>query len=147
MSIYKHLGVAQCDLNGVQLAEYPNIKTASEITGISYASISQALGGRAKTGAGFIWKRTTAEAYKNARDIDNPWFKKPVVMYDRNGNKVAEFESVKAAHAASGESCITICHAARRGRFAKKPTRKGHKWQYKCLAAIIDEMNKYNNYF
>lgn len=99
--------VVQYNRQGKRLEEFPSIKRASEASGAFSSSISACCSGRNKTAGGYIWRYANDEL-----GTISPYRKgSPVVQYDLQGQKRAEFGSIKEASDVTGvcDSNISAC--------------------------------------
>lgn len=117
--------VLQFSPQGKFLAEYRSAHVADDITGINYSSICACCRREQKIANGYQWR------YKDdAKDIQqvNDFIHKQVgiIQYDINGNKIAEFSSLKEASEKTGISKPIICKVCK----GKGKTAGGYRWAY-----------------
>lgn len=53
--------VEQYEINGKKITSFLSMKDASDITGVSYSSITKCASGKIKTGGGYVWKYAEVE--------------------------------------------------------------------------------------
>lgn len=119
--------VSQYSLGGEKLNEFRSVKDAAESVGGSFKVISANCNGKKRTAYGYVWRFAddgfflrdckTGGAHKKA---------KRTVAYDKNGEKIAEFESAYSASKITGikkQNIVACCNK-------KVKTAGGYEWQY-----------------
>lgn len=118
--------ICQFTLNGVLVAKYKSLVNAMEETGIDIRQISGCCTGIQKSAHGFIWRFDNDDL-----DIENIKYEvkrfTPVVQFTKDGEFVAEFNSIKEASEATGAHKTTISGCCK-GQYK---TAGGFKWRYK----------------
>lgn len=124
-----HIGqpVELYDLNGKYIREYPNITEAAKDINISRNTIYGILYGNRLSAKGYQFKLKKDTTTQISKYSNNQGGKIPIIQYNKEGQKIQEWES--AAHAARilkiDASSITKCLKG------KLKTCGGFKWQYK----------------
>lgn len=118
--------VCQYDTNGKLLNYFQSIEQASKATGVSKATISQALCGTRKHGGQFQWCYYKDRNEKDGHVIFNFNGEKAVIQFDLNGQELCRFNSAKEAANRVG------CDASGIGKVCKgkRKTCGGFKWRY-----------------
>lgn len=124
--------VCQYDLNGNLIAEFESVSDASQKTNINECNIIRCCNHSQVTTAGFVFRfaddfspvtvNYKHKTFKSGEDPKN----KPVAQFDKDGNLIAVFKSMKeASEAVSGhQSNITfVCNGQRK-------TAYGYVWRY-----------------
>lgn len=126
--------VYQYNLNGELIQEFTSISEASRLTGLDKTAISHSANNKEKvlTAGGFLWskEKNNEEILEKIINYNNRYNdrKKKIQQYDKEGNFIAEFESVTAAAKAIGkESCRSSIAKVCQG---KLQTSCGFIWKY-----------------
>ena len=118
--------VAQYNKQGHLLAKFDSIKEASIATGVISTGISNCILGSSLSSGGFVWKQDDGDIDDAINKYVSPTHK-PVVCYDKTGQKIKEYDSIANAsrelNIASGS--ISCCC---KGRLKSAG---GYVWIYK----------------
>ena len=117
--------VDQYDIYGNYIQTFISEKEASQITGISYKSLNQAIIGKSKTAGGFQWKKHDDD--NQLSTVQNLYCNKSIYQIDKNTNQIiATYKNAAEASRATNISSICIrnvCHN-------KSQTAGGYIWKY-----------------
>lgn len=125
--------VAQYDFDGNLVNIYDSITIASEKTGINDSSISSVCHNKRQSAGGYYWRfvnnneiiNSKIDLQINIRAIEESK-PKSVIQYDKNGNVVAKYNSIREASKLTGivlSSIVETCKGKRR-------TAGGYIWRY-----------------
>lgn len=124
--------ISKYDKNGYYIESFRSIYAAGMETGIEQSGICMCAKGKLKTSGGFIWRyglseeRLGPESYTNMDRHNNRFKGRPIQQYDRNGNFIKEYPSIKQANNETGIHPASISRNA--GGHLKSAG--GYKWQY-----------------
>lgn len=122
--IYRERRVLQYDKNENLLQTYSTLSEAATATGIAKSTISNVCKGIGKTAGGFIWRY---EDITNPKDNIVPkHHKKRVAQYDKNGNFIAEYDSLTIASQKTNINTGNIGQVCNN----KRKTAGGFIWKY-----------------
>jgi len=117
--------VTQYALEGKKLATFKSVKDAAEHTGIDANTISKCALFKHRLAGGYVWRyegdRYTGE-YRH--EIKNR--PRPIVQYDPDGKKIAEYTSVNQAATVTGFSTATLLACAHK----KAKLSHGFVWRF-----------------
>ncbi len=124
--------ILRFDANGTLLHRYPDRRAAARAAGRSTTSINGAVNGKIKLCAGHQWRSSLDPRFKegieNIPPIHTPRKRsRPVVKFNREGEKIAEYESFKAACRAEGLSRWTLLQYLK----GRVPMTSEFYWEYK----------------
>lgn len=117
--------VVMYDIKGNIVNEFPSIKEAASITGVSRSGINQCLRGSTKSAGGYIWKYKNYSKIPLSKEVANRPLptkifktKVAVLQYDLDGYFIKEFETITDAARESGvlPSNIEECIKGKRDR-------------------------------
>jgi len=126
----KYAAIFQFSLEGKFIYEYPSLNDAAKKLGIRAGNIRACLTGHWKTTGGFQWRSARDPVFsKGIIDIPPPRFSHtiasdPVLQFDKDGNFMKEYPTVREAAAAVG---ITL-ESIRKCLKNKNKTAGGFKW-------------------
>lgn len=126
--------VYQYDKEGKFISAYPSIKEAAKVVGAKETNIASVCNnGKSSTAAGFIWSFTKdeeviAQKVDRKRINKSVYEKRPVAMYDTNGNFIKRFPSIAQASYHTGIHKDTIGRCCKHEGYYK--TAGGYKWEY-----------------
>ena len=126
------LAVIQMDLDGNVIKEHHSFNSAAREMNIISGHIGNCARGHLDTTRGFRWAYKDAYLAEKAEKVRRKRIKNrtsgmsAVIQMDMNGNKIAEFKSVKDASKETGllRQSISSCCTG------KQKTSGGHKWKY-----------------
>jgi len=117
--------VTQYVLEGKKLTTFESVKDASEHTGIDADTISKCALFKCRLAGGYVWRyegdRYTGEYMHEIKNRP-----KPIVQYDPDGKKIAEYTSVNQAATVTGFSVATLLACAHR----KAKLSHGFVWRF-----------------
>ncbi len=112
-----HTVVDQYNYDGACVATYQTVNAAAEVIGIGYTQIVDCCAGRQATAGGFQWayhgERPIKPVTATIRELGE---NRELVAYDKQGNVVGVFSSIKEAVASTPANAtgISDCHAGRK---------------------------------
>ena len=117
--------VHQYGLDGKYIQSFPSILEASNVTGVAYGNISSCiLSSSQARGGDYMWTAKKVDSLKPyKRNGRKP---SPVRQLDRNGNIIAEYESLTAAFRATGIRSGNIWGCCE----GRSKMAGGYQWQY-----------------
>ena len=143
----KKKAVLQYDGNGLFIKEYKSLSAASDETGINRSNISSCCNGRKGyyLAGGYIWKHKNGSIIET--QLSPEVLKKhlaynrkssPVLQYDKQGNFISEYQSMKDASIINGikDSLISSCCLGR------IKTAGEYIWAYKTGSTIEKHLSK-----
>lgn len=112
--------------NGVLVAQYPSITFAAKAIGVDPSVINKCCNKVKKSCGGFFWSYSDKENFtpSNLRT----WTKLPVIQLSKNGEFVAEYESLSAAGRAVNKNNTKYIKECCEG---KREEMYGYIWKYK----------------
>ena len=134
---FNYSPVLQYNLDGSFVEEYMSIGEAIVQTGVK--NVSPCCRGIRKTAGRYIWRYKIEDNYPMSIDVSflkemvhMGNYERSVIQYDKLGNYIDEFKSIKEASEATGCSRPRIVDVCKGNR---KHT-KGYKWVYKKKSLI-----------
>lgn len=134
LSELKSVPVKQYSLKGELIAEYKSITDASNAVNGNKGNIASCCKNNQKTACGYIWRY--ADDILTQEHVDWCNSREPslnhktngyyVVQYDKHGNFISEYHSIKAASRATGVGDVNISYCCKR----KIKTAGGYIWRY-----------------
>jgi hypothetical protein len=120
----KEKAVIQYSTDGNKIAEFSSIAKVEKMLNIKGGNISKCCRGEFNTAGGYVWRYKT----DNLESIEPQQPKeKAVIQYSTDGNKIAEFSSIKKASKQTNIVSNNICNCCR----GKLKTAGGYIWRYK----------------
>lgn len=130
---------------GEFIDEYRSAAEAGRILNIRHEAITSVCNKRAKSIGGYIF-RHKSEDLKYGEPLPKIEFEessnthlRPVVQYDKQGNYIAEYPSIKDAEIAFGKKRKTLIWHCCNG---KKPSALGYIWAYKGEPCIVQKSKR-----
>lgn len=116
--------VYQYSMEGVFIAEYESSREAERITGVMASSVRAVCNGERYSAGGFIWKNVRTEMATYDKPIHPN--AKAVLQFDREGNFIKEWPSLKAVCDVYGSAPCNLSKSIARQRFRGK-----YIWKFK----------------
>lgn len=116
--------VFQYSINGVFISEYESSREAERNTGVKASSIRLVCQGKCFSAGGYIWKYIKIP--KATYDKPTHPNSKAVLQYDREGNLIKEWSSLKAVCEVYGSTSSNLSKSIVRQRFRGK-----YIWKFK----------------
>lgn len=119
--------VSQYDLNtGSFIKTYPSVSLAAEMVGARPCNISLSCRGKIKSSGGFIWKYADDTSPVDVNAHIGKSKNIPVQKYDKDGNHICDYPSIKSAAKANGLDASAIGKACK----GKAKAVGGFLWKY-----------------
>lgn len=120
--------ILQYDLSGSFIKEFGTVEEASETTNTNRTSIVLCMQDKCKQANNYVWRYKDGEIIQNidVGDIDYV-SRTPVLMYNIQGEVLAEFQSIKEAAKSTGIGYSNICQCLR----GDTQSAGGYVWRYK----------------
>jgi len=122
--------ITQFDLKGQWINCFASISAASQLTGIAATVITGCINGHKATGGGFLWRRGKGNANLILPEMPRRLgskFRKEVSQFDKNGQLIRHFSSIKEAARSLGIRPTTISAVLRKNGI----TAGGFIWKIK----------------
>lgn len=124
---FKTNKVVQFDLNCKKIREYDSAKEAAEYTGNNVNNIRFACSKKVESSGGFMWRYKGDEESVVPKTIKPVYNQRKIVQFDFNGNKIAEYESMKEACELTGSLQSGISKVC----LGIQKSSNGFMWKYK----------------
>lgn len=131
----KNKTVYKYDLKGILIDQYNSISEIN-VSHKEKSAIEMCLSGHSKQSGGYIW------SYNSSIEVPNQNFsfkKIPVYQYDKNGNFIKKYESMRDAQIDIKNNNICACCKG------KRKTAGGYIWSYKYYNTLNDLLNREND--